>query len=233
MFEWIDNLKMIEEIILKFKKPKKKWNKGFSTKLIKLLSSSNNITNRHRKSLLFSEENLFPKTRVLFGGKTTSVSFKAKKERSKSYKTKGLTFGINLNEEKDIRISEKEVEIKVLEDRIGKYSEVTLGSRKYYQLSLSQLLSRFEGKIKEINHLGFNFSPDEVSSSRYNEFKGCLSRGLYLARYPTGEEWPFVIPCTKEEFISGVSDLSREGIQSLKWFVQNIMLRLSFNLMSK
>lgn len=63
---------------------------------------------------------------------------------------------------------------------------------------------------KTLNHWGINFSPRLIAGPEYQSFRTNLARRSNLYSYPTGEEWPFLLPCTDGEFETGITDESIE-----------------------
>ena len=115
-----------------------------------------------------------------------------------------MRFGFNVPKLQSASDSNKKFEIK--KDAAGEYCVVTANRKKYYQLTLAQLLSRFKGKCKEVNHTGMNFSSVDIPEKEYLSFREMIAESCYLVRYPEGEEWPFIIPCTKAENEKGITN---------------------------
>lgn len=54
--------------------------------------------------------------------------------------------------------------------------------------------------------MGINFGPHFFSRLDYLEIKKFVAKSGNLYNYPTGEEWPFVIPSTEEEFSKDIKN---------------------------
>lgn len=194
---------MINKILIQLQKPNLDWNSTFSKELVELLKPCTNVKIGN-KSILIGDHRLKPLTEILLDENSTYVSFNTSDKKEVKYRTKGLCFGFNVNTEKSGGASSEE--FKLLKDNIGEYCEVSIGANKYYQLTISQLLERFKGKIIEVNHAGINFAPSEINDELYKDFKSQIADNCYLVKYPTGEEWPFIIPCTDEEYRNGITN---------------------------
>jgi hypothetical protein len=87
---------------------------------------------------------------------------------------------------------------KILNDQAGEYVKLNTANKNYYMLTPEQLPRRVDGKLSEMNHAGINIGPKVVSRNKYLSIRKNLSRASNLYRYPTGEEWPFIIPATEK-----------------------------------
>ncbi len=65
---------------------------------------------------------------------------------------------------------------------------------------LAEMLPAVEGQILRVDHLGVNLPASTVARHEWEALIGALAAGSTLYRYPTGEEWPFVLPSTDEEW---------------------------------
>lgn len=109
-----------------------------------------------------------------------------------------LDFGFNLDHSKSVKPTNSSSDINYSKARKEHISPVTLDI----------LLKKLTGKLKSLNHAGINFSPVFISKNEYREIKRMISESTNLYNYPTGEEWPFIIPSTKEEFENEITDFS-------------------------
>lgn len=196
---------MIQNIVIKLPKSQALWDRTFSKDFMALFGSCTNIMKKSGTDLEFGHEGMFPKTRVLVNQSTTAISFEDISLSSLSYCSKGLVFGFNLTNSVEYPKTDRKVTTRT--DAAGEYCEVVLKGKTYYQLTMAQLLARFEGKLKELNHTGINIPSSDIPAKEYKSFKNQLAAHSFVTRYPTGEEWPFLIPCTPSEFVSGVDDL--------------------------
>lgn len=85
-------------------------------------------------------------------------------------------------------------------------SELNLGKEKVKFVSIEKLNKALAGKLKELNHFGINFGSRLIEKKNYVKFRAELAKRTNLYSYPTGEEWPFLIPTTKEEFENEIKD---------------------------
>jgi len=71
-------------------------------------------------------------------------------------------------------------------------------------LPLAEILPAIEGHVLRVDHLGVNLPARLVARHKWEALVGALARGSTLYRYPTGEEWPFVLPSTREEYADDI-----------------------------
>jgi len=74
---------------------------------------------------------------------------------------------------------------------------------------LAEMLPAVEGRILRVDHLGVNLPASAVTRHEWEALIGALAAGSTLYRYPTGEEWPFVLPSTDEEYADDIRRFPR------------------------
>jgi len=153
-------------------------------------------------------ESLFPQTRISPSPiSSPQISFITDNSSETDLWHAGeLTFGFNLLEQKQVRKEKTGFEEEVLSDQVGEYTKLSNQNDKFYVLTIKQLLDRFNGKLIELNHSGMNFGPKLIKNQDYVMFRDKLAKTCNMYKYPTGEEWPFIVPATKEEFQSEIKD---------------------------
>lgn len=90
-------------------------------------------------------------------------------------------------------------------DSLGKYTAVNFGNLTIFRLPIAELYDRLRGHITRIDHTGANVPSALVSQELWERFIGKLARSCNLYRYPTGEDWPFILPATEEEFVHNIA----------------------------
>lgn len=73
-----------------------------------------------------------------------------------------------------------------------------------HPLPLKEILPALEGHVLRVDHLGVNLPARLVARHTWEALIGALAQGSTLYRYPTGEEWPFVLPSTREEYTEDI-----------------------------
>lgn len=177
--------------------------------LFKILSQLGNVERKSDSSIVFGNPKLHPN--LIFKKSSINnpqISFITSDRVKNSWQTGDLRLGFNLSEEKEVQIPRNIDDCELLKDKIGNYTRLKLGSKKYSILSIEQVFERFDGKLKSLNHAGVNFGPKILSESDYINIKKLISEKSNLYKYPTGEEWPFIIPSTESEFWEGITDLT-------------------------
>jgi len=199
---------MLKKIKIHLQRSEQSWNTAFKHSFIRLIGTSKNVAKLSDSTLEIKAESLFPVTQISFDAATTFVNFEDDSGINKRFQAEGLIFGFNINEIEEGKKATKTFQ--VLEDDIGQYCKVEGRSDEpAYQLTMDQLLQRFAGTITEVNHTGINFSPAAIPSANYMELKKHIAANCYLVNYPTGEEWPFIIPSSEEELKTNITDFSK------------------------
>lgn len=152
---------------------------------------------------------LYPKT-IIAKSPTNSprVSFFTPDGNKKMWKIGNMELGFNLTKSGEKQLRRIPERSGVRQDNVGEYLEIYTNSKRQYVLTLGQLFKRLDGRLLELNHSGVNFGPKILSKSDYLEIKNKLAETCNLYRYPTGEEWLFIIPSTKKEFLGDIKNES-------------------------
>lgn len=77
-------------------------------------------------------------------------------------------------------------------------------------LSVPELRDRLQGHVLNVDHTGLNIPSAITSRGVWGSLIGDLAAITTLYRYPTGEEWPFILPATDEEFESDIYHFDAE-----------------------
>lgn len=117
--------------------------------------------------------------------KTPSVSFTTSDSFNKHWSADNLTFGFNLLSQP---VGVKKVKARDCPSPLTK------------PINSQELVNKIAGRVKEVNHAGINFSPNHLQEREYSLFKQSIAARSNLYNYPTGEEWPFIIPASLQEF---------------------------------
>lgn len=174
--------------------------------LFRVLSQLDNAEEKN-DTIVAGNENLCPRT--IFKKSQINnpqISLVLDGDISKSWQAGDLRFGFNLTDEKEAMTAKRIENYEFLKDKTGDYTKLELESKKYYILTIEQFLKRFDGKLKNLNHAGVNFGPAFFNGSDYSLLKKLIAERCNLYKYPTGEEWPFIIPATDNEFLDDISD---------------------------
>src|SRR3989344_7206099 len=91
-------------------------------------------------------------------------------------------------------------------DNIGSYIQLTAGSTQLFQLSLGEIHRRIGKHIVRIDHTGVNIPSAIINRNEWSQLIKNLSRECNIYNYPTGEDWPFVLPSTEEKFKNDITD---------------------------
>lgn len=114
----------------------------------------------------------------------------------------GLAVGnlhINHTISDDNPISGKPFGVVEKHDALGTYYELQPTSLELYHLPLDELHARLKGHIVRIDHTGVNIPAALVSRQEWQHFIGQIAQSANIYNYPTGEEWPFILPATAKE----------------------------------
>ncbi|MBC9820423.1 hypothetical protein [Terrabacter sp. MAHUQ-38] len=73
-------------------------------------------------------------------------------------------------------------------------------------VEMADLSRRLTGHVKRVDHTGVNLPTRVTSREAWDNLVGALASVSTMYRYPTGEEWPFVLPSTSDELLAGIHD---------------------------
>lgn len=91
------------------------------------------------------------------------------------------------------------------QDSLGAYYELQTPTHTIYRLAIEELASRLKGHIVRIDHTGLNLPPALVSRKVWKQFIDDVAMQTNLYKYPTGEDWPFILPATREEYKADIT----------------------------
>lgn len=69
---------------------------------------------------------------------------------------------------------------------------------------LADLASRLAGHIQRVDHTGVNLPTRTTSAEQWQNTLSTIAAAATMYRYPTGEDWPFVLPSTTEELAGDI-----------------------------
>jgi hypothetical protein len=73
-------------------------------------------------------------------------------------------------------------------------------------ISLAELSNKIKGHLIRVDHLGFNIPSSQIAYQQWRDLLHTIAKTTTIYNYPTGEEWPFILPSTTEEFQSDIKD---------------------------
>jgi hypothetical protein len=97
----------------------------------------------------------------------------------------------------------------IIEDVTGSYLKLTSQQADFqYLLAIEDLARRLQGQLVRADHFGVNIPAKKISSTEWEDFKTKIANHAALYRYPTGEEWPFVLPTDQAEFETDITSFT-------------------------
>lgn len=93
----------------------------------------------------------------------------------------------------------------VKRDKLGEYTKVDADGQILYHLPITELCNRLKGHVTRIDHTGINLPSALVSKQTWTQIINKLASNSNAYRYPTGEDWPFILPATEKEFNSDIT----------------------------
>lgn len=84
-------------------------------------------------------------------------------------------------------------------DSLGAYFELHFSNQILYRLSINEVVKRLKGHVVRIDHTGINIPSELISKESWQQFIQKVSLQANLYKYPTTEDWPFVLPATEGE----------------------------------
>jgi len=91
-------------------------------------------------------------------------------------------------------------------DKHGEYTEVSVGGQTLYRLPIAELYNRLKDHIVRIDHTGINLPSALVSREAWARLISNIANNSNLYRYPTGEDWPFILPATEAECTNDIKE---------------------------
>lgn len=89
-------------------------------------------------------------------------------------------------------------------DEHGEYAEVDAGEQTLYRLPIAELYNRLKGHVVRIDHTGINLPSALAAKGEWEQFVHKIASNSNLYRYPTGEDWPFILPATEAEYTNDI-----------------------------
>lgn len=91
------------------------------------------------------------------------------------------------------------------QDALGTYVELHTSSATIYRLPMDELVKRLKGHIVRIDHTGINIPSTLISKDEWRRFTDRVAKQANLYKYPTTDTWPFILPATKEEYETDIT----------------------------
>ncbi len=93
-----------------------------------------------------------------------------------------------------------------LNDNLGMYIELDSAGNKSYLLPIGEIYKRLKGHIVRIDHTGLNIPSTKMSTTVWSSLVEKLGEASCMYKYPTGEDWPFILPATENEFETDITE---------------------------
>ncbi|MDQ0904126.1 hypothetical protein QFZ22_000111 [Streptomyces canus] len=74
------------------------------------------------------------------------------------------------------------------------------------QVEMADLTRRLAGHVQRVDHTGVNVPACATSPEQWRDLTTALASASTMYRYPTGEDWPFVLPSTSDELLGDIRD---------------------------
>ncbi|MET8151554.1 hypothetical protein ACIBSW_24490 [Actinoplanes sp. NPDC049668] len=73
-------------------------------------------------------------------------------------------------------------------------------------VELTDLIQRLAGHVRRVDHTGVNLPARSVSTQEWDALVHDVASATAMYGYPTGEQWPFVLPSTTGELATDIRD---------------------------
>jgi len=208
--------------------------------LLKMLAMCNNAKVLDNSSVQATSDQRLKPT-ITFVAKTAadpSFSFTGSGLEEECFYVGKLPIGFNQSKLETSLPNAKKPLITVKSDDTGEYLQVKWPFATYNQLSLKQLYTRTLEKLVSLDHVGVSINPRLLPNARYEKLKRMVAGSSYLCDYPSGKEWPFIIPASlaeqQQEIKVGVKrDPKFEFIYDFAYSYPEIQLDIQTNLSPK
>lgn len=96
---------------------------------------------------------------------------------------------------------------KTLTDIISKTrpKQPVAGGVALHRLPITEITKRLQGHVTRIDHTGLNIPSKFVGRDEWDELMITAALTCNMYKYPTGEDWPFILPATKSEFETDIT----------------------------
>jgi hypothetical protein len=74
------------------------------------------------------------------------------------------------------------------------------------RVEMPDLTCRLAGHVRRVDHTGVNVPASAISPEQWRNLVYAIASVSTMYRYPTGEEWPFVLPSTSAELHGDIRD---------------------------
>jgi hypothetical protein len=192
---------MVENIIYKF--PQTTEGTRFLESLISLLGGLPNVAISSNRLVITASQpkeampvTIFVQDDITF----PEVQFGADKELH-------LEVGnLYINPKQPTRIKHQPLSKVLKHDALGQYFAIETPDETLYYLPIAELCNRLKGHVVRIDHTGINIPSALVPKYVWRTFIKKLAQSTNIYRYPTGQEWPFILPATKPEFARDITE---------------------------
>ncbi|WP_020385412.1 hypothetical protein [Kribbella catacumbae] len=75
-------------------------------------------------------------------------------------------------------------------------------------IEMADLTHRLSGHVQRVDHTGVNLPGGATSPEQWRELVGALASAATMYRYPSGEQWPFVLPSSADELRDDIRDFA-------------------------
>jgi hypothetical protein len=87
----------------------------------------------------------------------------------------------------------------------GGYVQLPAGSEDFTALlPMGAVYERLRGHVLHVDHTGINLPTKLINGDEWKSLITTLAGVSTMYRYPTGEDWPFIIPSTADEFAADI-----------------------------
>ncbi|MFU8872497.1 hypothetical protein [Micromonospora sp. SL4-19] len=73
-------------------------------------------------------------------------------------------------------------------------------------IEMAELTRRLAGHARRVDHTGVNLPTSTLPPERWRDLVHAIASTSTMYHYPTGEEWPFVLPSTADELSGDIRD---------------------------
>ncbi len=79
----------------------------------------------------------------------------------------------------------------------------------------AEVYARLQGHIMRLDHTGLNIPVNYLTRAAWDGLLTGLASVAAIYRYPTGEDWPFILPTTHDEYSAEIRDFN--AVREPKW----------------
>ena len=90
-------------------------------------------------------------------------------------------------------------------DKLGVYYELSVKGEAFGRLPIAEIQKRLQGHVVCVDHTGLNIPAERLTRKDWDDLIDTAASNCNIYKYPTGDDWPFILPATTKEFKTDIT----------------------------